>query len=350
MLIFVIRFFSFKNIFLEIPAFVASLKTKSQNLFSSPWQYHEYETFESPLIKDKPLVSVIIPTLNRYDMLADTLSDLEKQSYKNFEVIIVDQSDEFNEDYYAKFQLQLHIIHQNEKLLWTARNKAIQKARGKYLLFFDDDSRIEKDWIEEHLKCLDFFDAEISAGVSMAVSGGKISTSYNYFRWADQFDSGNAMVIRNVFERLGMFDEKFNNGRMGDGEFGIRAYLSGIRSISNCKAHRVHLKAPQGGLRETVSWDAFRPKKVLSPKPIPSVLYLIRKYFPSSSQHQYILQGMMLSNVGYKYKRSMVMMVLSICLFILKIPVLYYQYYISLRKSMELEMKANGIPLLNHTI
>ena len=293
------------------------------------------------------MVSVIIPTLNRYDLLADSLHDLEKQSYKNFEVIIVDQSDNFSQEYYSSFNLRFSLFHQKEKLLWTARNRAVQNAKGNYLLFFDDDSRVQSNWVEEHLKCLDYFNADISAGVSIAVAGGRVSESYNYFRWADQFDSGNALVKREVFEKIDLFDEKFNNGRMGDGEFGIRAYLHGIKSISNCNAARVHLKADKGGLRETVSWDAFRPKKLFAPKPVPSVLYLIKKYFNHSARRHYILQGMMLSNVGYKYKRSLFMLLLSLLLFVFKLPLLYYQYKSSLLLAEKLQNSPQQIPSLN---
>lgn len=192
--------------------------------------------------------------------------------------------------------------------------------------FFDDDSRVEPYWIFHHLKCLDFFKCDISAGVSFAAVGQKISKSYNYFRWADQFDSGNAMVKRNVFEKIGLFDEQFNGQRMGDGEFAFRAYVHGVRSISNSKAFRVHLKVDTGGLREMGSWDGFRPKKWFAPKPIPSVIYLYKKYLPKSLYKNAVLIGIMLSNVSYKYKRSNKMLFLSVILTIVKSPLLLIQY------------------------
>jgi glycosyltransferase involved in cell wall biosynthesis len=272
------------------------------------------------------LVAVIIPTLNRYQYLKDALHDLEKQSYKNFEVIVVDQSEQFNRSFYNQFALCLKIIKQKEKLLWTARNKAVKLTKAEYLLFFDDDSRVESNWIQEHLKCLDFFNAAISAGVSLAVAGQKISPGYNFFRWADQFDSGNAMIKRDVMKQIGMFDEKFNGQRMGDGEFGFRAYVNGVRSISNPKAFRIHLKVKEGGLREMGSWDGFRPKKWFAPKPVPSVIYSFKKYFPPYLYGNAILIGIMLSNVSYKHKRSNKMLLLSILLTIIKAPVLWIQY------------------------
>lgn len=324
---FAMRIFSFKNPFKETKAFLATRKIKRVNPYTSPVQYKDYDAFQSSLIASQPLVTVIVPTLNRYNYLKDVLHDLEKQCYKNFEVIIIDQSDDFQEDFYKEFNLNFKIIRQKEKLLWTARNKAIKASSADYLLFFDDDSRVEPDWIIQHLKCIDYFGADISAGVSLAQVGQKISESYSFFRWADQFDSGNALIKKNVMKSLGMFDEQFNGQRMGDAEFGYRAYMSGIQSISNSKAHRLHLKVSEGGLREMGSWDGFRPKKWFAPKPIPSVVYLYKKYLPSALYKKAIFIGIMLSNVPYKHKRSSNMLFLSVFLTLVKAPVIYIQYH-----------------------
>ncbi|CAN5732574.1 hypothetical protein BH10BAC2_BH10BAC2_16210 [soil metagenome] len=323
---FLLRLLSFHNGFKETNAFFATSKVKRVNPFADPVEYALYKNFDSPLLKDKQLVAVIIPTLNRYTYLKDVLLDLEKQDYKNVEIIVVDQSDNFDAAFYQQFSLSIKLIRQTEKKLWTARNKAVKHTKAELLLFFDDDSRVEPDWISEHIKCIDFFNADISAGVSLAVVGQKISGSYNYFRWATQFDSGNAMVKRAVFKNTGLFDEQFNGMRMGDGEFGYRAYLHGFKSISNHKAPRVHLKVKEGGLREMGSWDGFRPTKWFAPKPIPSVLYLYKKYLSKSLYRHAVLLGIMLSNVSYKQKGKSSMLMLSVLLTIIKSPLLYIQY------------------------
>jgi GT2 family glycosyltransferase len=323
----VLRIFTFKNPFKEFAAYNAAASIKRLNVFEHPFKDERYAAFQSPVIAKAPLVAVIIPTLNRYTYLSDVLLDLEKQSYKNFEVLVFDQSDNFDAAFYEKFALTIKVHHQKEKLLWTARNNAVKATTAEYLLFFDDDSRVDENWIAEHLKCLDYYQADISAGVSLASVGQKIPASYSYFRWADQFDSGNAMVKRSVFKRIGLFDEQFNGQRMGDGEFGYRAYLNGFKSISNPNASRVHLKVSSGGLREMGSWDGFRPKKWFAPKPIPSVIYLYKKYLPIELYKNAVLIGIMLSNVPYKYKRSSKMLALSILLTIIKSPVLYVQFY-----------------------
>lgn len=333
---FFLRLLSLHNWFKETNAFLATRKVKKVNLFAGPVEYPSYKNFDSALLKEQPLVAVIIPTLNRYIYLKDVLHDLEKQEYKNVEVIVVDQSDNFDAAFYQQFSIPIKLVRQTQKKLWTARNNAVKHTKAELLLFFDDDSRVEPNWISEHIKCIDFFNADISAGVSLAVIGQKISDSYNYFRWATQFDSGNAMVKRAVFKRTGLFDEQFNGMRMGDGEFGYRAYLHGFKSISNHKAPRVHLKVKEGGLREMGSWDGFRPTKWFAPKPIPSVLYLYKKYLSKPLYRHAVLLGIMLSNVSYKQKGKSSMLMLSVLFTVIKSPLLYIQYRRSLHIAKQM--------------
>lgn len=340
------RLLSFHNPVREIRAYAKASSIKRVHRFAGALKREQYHQFESTLVSKQPKVAVIIPTLNRYRYLKDVLHDLEQQDYKNFEIIVVDQSDPFDEDFYNGFGLQLKVLHQKEKLLWTARNTAVKATDAEYLLFFDDDSRVEPDWIEHHLKCVDFFNCDISAGVSLAQVGMRVPESYNYFRWADQFDSGNALVKRSVFNKIGLFDLNFNKQSMGDGEFGIRAYINGIKSISNPYAKRIHLKVPAGGLREIGHWDGFRPKKWLAPKPIPSVVYLYKKYYPKTLSRNAIMLGIMLSNVGYKSKRQNKMLLLSLFLTIVKAPILYLQYRRAKSRANMLLQSGGKIELL----
>jgi len=324
------RIFSFKNPVKEIIGFCKAAKTTRYSLHNQLYNWDAYHSYKSPLVEQQPLVSVIIPTLNRYEYLRDVMIDLEKQTWANFDVIVVDQSQPFNGDFYKQFKLNIKTIQQKEKLLWTARNKAVKASKADYFLFFDDDSRVEPDWIEQHVKTLDFFKAGISAGVSLSVVGSKVPKSYNFFRWADQFDSGNALVHKSVFQQIGLFDLQFNKERMGDGEFGMRAYINGIRSISNPYGKRVHLKVPSGGLREIGHWDGFRQKKWFAAKPVPSVIYLYKKYFPKKLYRNSVYLGIMLSNFSFKSKRNNKIVLASVLITFIKLPLLAIQFHKSL--------------------
>lgn len=90
-----------------------------------------------------PIVSVIIPTFNRYDFLKETVSSILAQTYANLEVIIVsdnssDQTssiiDHFNDD-------RCHFYNLNEKSSGPAavRNYGLSKCKGSLIAFCDDD-------------------------------------------------------------------------------------------------------------------------------------------------------------------------------------------------------------------
>lgn len=329
----IIRLITFHNPFRELHAFWRTRNVKRLSYVNNHFNYPTYDNFKSSLLEKKPFISVVIPTLNRYEYLNDVFKDLELQTYTNFEVIVVDQTDNFRADFYKGWNLDLKFWFQEEKALWKARNEAIKSAKGEYILLYDDDSLVDKDWIEHHLKTLDFFDADLSSGVSLSTVGAEIPENYSYFCWSSQLDTGNVLLKKKIFEEIGLFDRQFEKQRMGDGEFGLRAYLNGYKNISNPHASRAHLKVGSGGLREMGSWDAFRPRNLLAPRPIPSVLYLFRKYFGRKRTILAILKTVPQSVIPYKYKKNKKMLVLGVFISLLLFPFVVLQVLVSWRLS-----------------
>lgn len=334
--ILIIRLLSFKNPIKEIGGYTKSKSTKRTDYLKRPLVYKDWNTYESQLIKDKPLVSVIIPTLNRYEYLKDVLSDLEKQEYTNFEVIVIDQSEPYQEAFYDAFNLDITLCYQEEKALWLARNTAIKLSKGELILLFDDDSRVEPNWISNHIKCIDFFNAEISSGVSISVVGAQVPQNYSFFRRSDQLDTGNVLIKKSIFKSIGLFDRQFEKQRMGDGEFGLRAHINGFLNVSNPHAKRLHLKVGSGGLREMGSWDAFRPKNLLAARPIPSVLYLYRSYFGNKKARLELLRTVPSSVMPYRFKGKKAYMIVGLFFSILIFPLIVFQvcksWYLSSKK------------------
>ena len=341
-LTFIQRLFSLNNPINELIGFWQTRKVKRIDLFETHYKYNDYMDYDSPLIDSNPFITIIIPTYNRYEALHNVLEDIQKQTLTNYEVVIIDQSNPYQEDFYNKFNFKHHVIRQEVAALWRARNNGIKSAKSEYLLFLDDDSRIASNWILEHFKCIDYFHADISSGVSISRIGAKVPENYSFFRWSDQLDTGNVLIKKKVFERCGMFDEQFEKMRMGDGEFGVRAYLNGFKNIANPKASRIHLKSKKGGLRDMGHWDAFRPKNILSPRPIPSVLYLYRKYWGDTPALITLLQTVPFSYCPYQLKSKKSGYLLSIIVCILFFPLVLLQVIISWKRSNRM-LKIGGL-------
>ena len=241
----------------------------------------------------------------------------------------------FQEDFYSNFNLDIEIIKQQEKALWLARNSAVRISQGELLLLFDDDSRVEIDWITNHIKCIDFFKAEVSSGVSISTVGAKVPENYSFFRVSDQIDTGNVLIKKEVFRAIGLFDRQFEKQRMGDGEFGLRSHLYGFLNISNPFTERLHLKVSTGGLRQMGSWDGFRPKKILGPRPVPSVVYYYRRYFGKKRSLLALLRGVPPSIMPYRFKKNKRIMLVGFIVSILIFPLIVLQVLISWNKASE---------------
>ncbi|WP_299017189.1 glycosyltransferase family A protein [uncultured Polaribacter sp.] len=99
-----------------------------------------------------PLVSIVIPTFNRTLLLKQTLVSVISQTYKNIEVWVVDDgsSGKDNELLCASFDKVNYIKISNTGSPCKPRNIGIDKAKGKYIAFLDDDDL----WVENRLELM----------------------------------------------------------------------------------------------------------------------------------------------------------------------------------------------------
>lgn len=96
----------------------------------------------------KTVVSVIIPTYNEEKDIVEALKSLQKQSYKNFEVIVVDDgSTDKTIEIVKKFK-KVRVIKGQHKGPGFSRNLGAKKAKGKILVFVDADMTFEKNYLK----------------------------------------------------------------------------------------------------------------------------------------------------------------------------------------------------------
>lgn len=115
---------------------------------------------------NEPLISVIVPIYNVEKYLETCIESIQKQSYKNLEIILVndgspDDSPEICEKY-RKIDSRIIVIHKKNGGLSSARNAGLKIAKGEIIVCVDSDDWIHEDMIQTMFDNLVKYDADMS--------------------------------------------------------------------------------------------------------------------------------------------------------------------------------------------
>ncbi len=165
-------------------------------------------------------ISVIIPTYNRAEFLVEAIRSVLNQTFKDYEIIIVDDGSTDNtKAVLQKFSNKIRYFYQENKGVSTARNRGIKEASGEYIAFLDSDDiwKINKlskqiELIESNTKiglvcCL--MDAVDSKGKLLNQIKPKVYPGRNFeeaiLRGATY--PSTFFIRRECFEEVGLFNE-----------------------------------------------------------------------------------------------------------------------------------------------
>lgn len=229
---------------------------------------------------DDPVISIVIPTLNRGEHLLQTTRELLKINRTDFEVILVDQTRSHPPDIQAALDdmahdPRLHLFHQEAPNASAARNFGALQARAPIVLFLDDDITPMNALLEAHLHCytdgrvsavggriawsMEDLDRDVPARFSPheAATHPELPVCYTTtpFRDAMHLITCNMSVRRDRFMEVGGFNERFR-GYGEDLELVARLRSAGGRCAYEPQAVVIHHSAPTGGTREG-AWGAF---------------------------------------------------------------------------------------------
>jgi GT2 family glycosyltransferase len=204
-----------------------------------------------------PLLSVIVLNWNGKRFLDECLSSLRAQTYKDFEVILVDNgsndgSVEFIKDKYG----ELVTLIENERNLGfaTGNNQGIRAAKGDYILLLNNDTRVDPRWMEELVKvaekdrtigmcaskilCYDDPRVIDNVGHLLYRDGlnrgrGRLEKDVGQYEEIEEvlFPSGCAALYRReMLEEIGLFDDDFF-AYGDDTDLGLRGRWAGWRCL-----------------------------------------------------------------------------------------------------------------------
>ena len=209
-------------------------------------------------------MSVVIATYNRPDLLRRLLQDLDAQTLDpvRYEAVAVD--DGSKEDTREKLaDLETRYAHRIDRQqnagAAAARQRGVDLARGKIVVFLDDDMRVKPDFLEKHLeKHLEHGDGTNTVVLGrlrpdakladmplferyyarvMAAQGDELASGKRPVRGHNIY-TGNVSMPRELFARAGGFDPAFR--ALEDEELGVRLEKAGARFAFANEAESIH--------------------------------------------------------------------------------------------------------------
>ena len=232
-------------------------------------------------VQGSPLISIIIPNKDQVESLDKCLKSIEKSSYKNYEIIIVENNS--TEDatfaYYKKIESdKIRIVYWSDEFNYSAINNfGVKHARGDYLLLLNNDVEvITTDWLEELTANCQRKDVGIvgtrlyypddtiqHAGIVIGIGGvagalfvgmPRMFTGYLH-KAAIQQDlsavtAACMMVKRSVYEELGGLEEELKVA-FNDVDFCLRARDKGYLVVYEPNVELYHFESKSRGTEDS---------------------------------------------------------------------------------------------------
>lgn len=206
------------------------------------------QTFEAPRPRAAgapaaPLVSVVIPTRNGATRLPSVLDALSKQTLQGaFEVIVIDDhSTDSTAEVAASYPFVRVVRNDGAAGVPGASNVGVRAAAAEVIAFTDDDTMPAENWIEHGLELLGATAADAVAGhidvplgphptLTELMDLGRGYLDQEHYVSCGYFATANLWMRRELFDRIGGFDERFT-AQSHDSDLGARIAEAGLRVI-----------------------------------------------------------------------------------------------------------------------
>lgn len=231
----------------------------------------DLEILEFPVYK-KPAVSVIIPVYNQFEYTYNCLkSILYNTRNVEYEVIVADDSsidDTVRLDYVVK---GVKILRNKENLLFLRNcNHAASQAKGKYLIFLNNDTQVQSNWMKPLVQLLDSRQDAGMAGSKLLFPDGTLQEAggiiwqdgtganygrgdnpdapeYNYVKESDYISGASIIVRKELWDEIGGFDERFAPAYCEDSDLAFEIRRLGKKVLYQPASEVVHFEGISNG-------------------------------------------------------------------------------------------------------
>lgn len=188
-------------------------------------------------MKKKPLVSIIIPTFNRAFYTQKCLESIKKQTYKNIEVVVVDQSSTDGTPKVAQ-KFKAKVVTRARPKFYSppskSRNIGFKVSKGDIILNLDSDMELSSKLVEEAVKL--FSTGKYGALVVHEIDNvkgfwSKCKKLERRCYWGNLNIEAARFVTRDVFKKVKGYDERLNSGD----DLNVHKRYMAIAPVGFCK-------------------------------------------------------------------------------------------------------------------
>ena len=200
-------FITFMRIQTAIPAYIISFVLMLYVLRAHREVHNENIANELNLeekieVETEELISVIIPVYNVEKYLKECLDSVINQTYKNIEIILVNDGSTDNSrdicESYAKLDNRIKVINKENAGVSSARNRGVEEAKGEWITFIDAD-----DWVESEYCSKLYQEVKSNADTDIAICG------YNRV-YGDEKEVINCKTLRKTYNTKQFFIKVLN--------------------------------------------------------------------------------------------------------------------------------------------
>ena len=268
----------------EIAAIDDEIQSLLSGITSAPGQHSAMTTAAStfsPPVPTRPIefttheqvdVSIIIPVFNQLHFTQACLASLQQhQGAERFEVIVVDDcSTDATPEAVSQLPGVIYLRNEINSGFIASCNCGAEKARGKYLVFLNNDTLVRAGWLKA---LFDTFAEEPGAGIvgaklvypdgRLQEAGGIIwqdasgwnygkfddpkKPEYNYLREVDYCSAAALMIPKALFENVRGFDSRYAPGYYEDTDLAFKVRQSGYKVLYQPLSEVIHYEGATGG-------------------------------------------------------------------------------------------------------
>jgi glycosyltransferase involved in cell wall biosynthesis len=202
----------------------------------------------------RPAVSVVVPCYNGGRFVDQLLATLTRQTFQDFETIIVDDgsTDEATRAKLDSLDPSIRVIHQDNRGMSGARNSGIAAARSDLVLVVDCDDEIDPNYLAEAVPLLKDAPPDVAFVFThtrlAGAASGIVRCFFNPFALLFANTLPSCMMLRKrCCDAVGGYDESMREG-YEDWEFYLRLARAGFRGIEIPKPYYIYHVSPTGML------------------------------------------------------------------------------------------------------